>query len=373
MDKTTLISLVSDQTLPNVELIKEFKERIDKYLFVHSTKTQTNVEWIVRACELDTNQVTRLLVNPFDWQDIEEKLKNYEFEDENYILNITGGTKLMILVFQEFFKNLGASIYYVTGQNLTYVKTFPALGQRTFQFTKKINLHEYLYSYGFEIKPGTPSNTYIEAKSILNFFLHRLSDDSVKAINILRNHRSKPFKIAQSPEVAGFIEMLNYQPINPNKLTKYDNKYLSGDWFEEYVYYSIKQELNLADDEIGTGYNLFKKNTPNEIDVIFIYNNKLHIIECKTSVFDERILPSGGIKRINLLPEIIYKCDALRGKFGLFAYSAILTLEELKTSDGIPLENFSVHFERADGSQIKIISRNDIIGKSTFKELLNIK
>jgi len=373
MDKTTLISLVSDQTLPNVELIKEFKERVDKYLFVHSTQTEKNVEWIVRACGLDTIQVSRLLVNPFDWKDIEEKLMNYEFEDQNYILNITGGTKLMILVFQEFFKNLGASIFYITGQDLTFVKTFPALGQRTFKFSKKINLHEYLYSYGFEIKPGAPLHTCSMANEILNFFLNILSEESVKAINILRNNRSKSFEITQSSEVAGFIKALNYQPKNPNKLTKYDNKYLSGDWFEEFVYYSIKQELNLADDEIGTGYNLYKKNAPNEIDVIFIYNNKLFIIECKTSVFDERILPSGDIKRINLLPEIIYKCDALRGKFGLFAFSAIITLEELNVSDGIPMEDFKVHFERADVSRIKIISLNDIKGKSTFKELLNIK
>lgn len=38
--KTLLISLVSDQTLPNVQLIKEFKKEVTDYLFISTEKME---------------------------------------------------------------------------------------------------------------------------------------------------------------------------------------------------------------------------------------------------------------------------------------------------------------------------------------------
>jgi len=106
MARKILISLVSEQTLPNLELIKEFKEIMNEYIFIHSAQTINETNWIIKAAELE-NPVLRE-VNAFDITDIETKLKNFNFSDDEYYLNITGGTKIMILVFQEFFKNLGA-------------------------------------------------------------------------------------------------------------------------------------------------------------------------------------------------------------------------------------------------------------------------
>ena len=370
MGKNVLISLVSDQTIPNVELIKELNGEIDKYIFVHSTQTKPQLEWIIKATKIEQHDT--ILVDAFNLNDIEDKLSKYEFEDDNYYLNITGGTKLMIIAFQDFFKNLGAKIFYVTGHDLNYVKVFPAIGQRNFKLESKISLEEYLYSYGFEYKASSTHQDFDQSKRLLDFFLDTDTTIPVHLFEQFRLHRSKNFNISENPEVCEFLERIGLKPNNQNKLNKYENKYLSGEWFEEFVFYKIKEELNLSDKEIGTGYNLTKQNTPNEIDVIFIYKNKLYIIECKTSIFDNRMVSQEKTKKVNLLPEIIYKSDALRNTFGLFANTSIFTLEEIKNIDGTPIKNFEIHFNRAGLSRINIVSKRDFQSKSALKDLLKI-
>ncbi len=157
-----------------------------------------------------------------------------------------------------------------------------------------------------------------------------------------------------------------------SKLDKKETKYLSGDWFEEYVYFKIKAELNLNDDEIGTGYNLVKQNIPNEIDVIFVYQHRLYIIECKTSVIENRLMPDGSLKEFKFLPEVIYKSDALKNKFGLQANTSIFALEEIKNDDGTPCEGYKTHFDRAELSRINILSKQDFKSGNSIKNLLKI-
>jgi hypothetical protein len=372
MKNKVLISLVSDQTIPNVELIKEFQNDINEHVLISSKQTKEQMKWIINSTGIKNHK--HIEVDAFDINDIEQKLRNYEFEDCDYILNITGGTKLMIIAFLDFFKNLGASIYYLTGQNLQYIKIFPAIGKRDLHLRYRLSLEEYLLAYGFEFNYSQPYKDFYQSKKVLDYYLNNCSKEDFKeSINEIRQRRGKTLDFANSLNILGFLSEINYTIPSNKKLNKYDTKYLSGDWFEEYVFYKIKDELNLNEVEIATGVNLQKKGSPNEIDVLFVYKNKLYIIECKTSIFDIRILPNGKSKEINLLSEVIYKSDALRGKFGLFANTSIVTIDEIKNDDGTPIDKFKVHFERADLSRITIISRKDIIQKSFFKELLNIR
>ena len=322
MTKQILISLVSEQTIPNIELIKEFSSFIDQYLFVHSKQTTNQLEWIVKAVGIEKYE--KLEVNAFDIADIEKKLDAYEFQDDQYFLNITGGTKIMILTFQEFFKNLGAKIYYVTGQNLEYIKIFPMIGERKFQLKSSITLEEYLYAYGFEFKKSTPVKNFEQAEKLMSFFLENDIKCYFSPIDKIRKKRDKSLSYNNDPEIKHFIKIIDFLPSEDGKLNKYENKYLSGDWFEEYVYFKIKEELNLCDGEIGTGYNLIKQNTQNEIDVLFVYQHQLYIIECKTSVVENRLMPNNTFKEYKFLPEVIYKSDALRSKFGLHANTSIV-------------------------------------------------
>lgn len=370
MARKVLISLVSEQTLPNLELIKEFNEFIDQYIFVHSSQTVNETNWLLNASGI--KDPVLLEVNAFDIADIELKLRNFNFPDDEYYLNITGGTKIMILVFQEFFKNLGAKIFYVTGQNREYLKVFPVIGERKFQLSTKVTLDEYLSVYGFGITKNSPLKNMEDSEKLMDFFLCHDMREFIEPIERIREKRGKPIRYEQDEIINKYLDTIGFCPAEPGRLSKSETKYLTGDWFEEYVYFKIKAELNLDDTEIGTGYNLIKKGTPNELDVLFIYHHKLYIIECKTDVIELRTLPDGSKKEFKLLPEIIYKSDALRSKFGLFANTSIFTLGEIKSEDGKPLKGYETSFDRAELSRIKLISKRDFKSGESIKNLLKI-
>jgi len=356
MARKILVSLVSEQTLPNVELIKEFREDIDKYLFISTIKMSSQLKWICDTVEL--NDFDAIVVNPYDIKDIESKLNEYHFDEAEYILNITCGTKLMTTIVGDFFKNIGAKIYYVTGSNKEYLKVFPAFGERKFKLSKKILLEEYLKAYGFSFKKGSCLK---ESKVAKDFFSYYINIDEI-------------------PSLSDYIQNSKINLESKGKLSKFEVRYLTGDWFEEYVYYKVKEELNLSKDEIGIGYNLNKENVPNEIDVLFVFQNKLYIIECKTSFYETRqVLVKKNNETLeknidkNLLPEIIYKSDALRTKFGLFANTSVFTLGNIKDDNGEILENLKDHLYRAEISRIQIVGRNDVINNLNIRDVFGIK
>lgn len=376
MARKVLVSLVSDQTIPNVELIKEFEKEVYKNVFITTRQMQKQLQWIINATGIKTYNTIE--VNAFDTEDIEKQINSYDFGEDDILLNITGGTKLMSLIVSESFKNLLAKSYYVTGHNKTYIKVFPNRGERHFKLNYKLSLRVYLASYGFEYEDNCPYKDLDIAEKIFNFFIKNSYSILKETFEPVRIRRGRNMNITDQEKLSLFIEETGY-PAN-GKLTKNDTKYLSGDWFEEYVYYKIKNELNLNDNEIATGLNLKKEDTPNEIDVIFIYNHKLYIIECKTSIIEEksikRIREGKEVeekKDVKLLPDILYKSDALRNKFGLFSNTSIFTLEEIKDEKGGPVSGYETHFSRAELSNIKLISRRDLVKKDLLlKEILNI-
>ena len=369
--KSILISLVSDQTIPNVELIKEFGAQITEHLLVHTSQKTDQMQWIIDATKIENYKT--LEVNAFDVADIEQKLKSFDFPDGQYFLNITGGTKLMILVFQEFFKNLGARIYYVTGRDCEYVKVFPALGERRFKLQASLSLEEYLTAYGFEIKAGKLMGTEEQANRILEYFLKHPLSDHLSELELIRDNRGKNLSLDGKQELSDFIDRIGFEPVTTGKLSKVETKYLSGEWFEEFVYFKIKKELGLTDSEIGTGYQLKKQGSPNELDILFIYRHQLYIVECKTSVVYYSPQPDGTMRHVKFLPEVIYKSDALRSKFGLFANTSIFTLEEIKNENGTPIKGYETHFQRAELSRINILSKRDFQSGNQLTELLKIK
>ena len=368
MSRKVLVSLVSDQTLPNVELIKEFQSEINHHLLIHSKEKIDQVNWILQACQLNDESMYSLLeVDVFNIEDIENKLKSYAFNDDEYILNITGGTKLMILVLQEFFRNYGAKIFYLTGKNCEYIKTFPINGKRRFKLESKIALDEYLAAYGFIIKSkGRIQRDFEQSKRIF-----KLVKDGGDLSVTRKITRGAKMSISSQIEIKDFISEIGFKPNIEGELSKQETKYLTGEWFEEYVYLALINEFGFSEDEIGIGYQLRKKDTPNELDIMFVLSHKLYIIECKTSVFN-RVIINEKEKNKNLLGEIIYKSDALKNKFGLFANTYVLTLSELKDDTGNPLNENKEYFNRAELSKVKIISRKDIFSNKTLKEILDI-
>lgn len=359
--KTLLISLVSDQTLPNVQLVKEMKKEVTDYLFISTEKMEKKGcrRWIEKAAALDKNssKLNHIVVKEFSFDDIGEKLDEFDFSAyEKLILNLTGGTKVLTLVAHDYFKQMGAEVYYVTGFNNEFIKIFPGRFKQINLFSSKINIADYLYAYGFDFELSDKSNIDEHYTNYLfNKYLENGFADYSDELNFLRSKRDNGVKTLSTAKInlSYFLKYIDYKPIESNKLSSTEVKYLTGDWLEEYVGNRIKNELSLSDEELFVGVTLYKElsqqqsnnvqellgegvllsdSSPNnEIDVMFVYNNKFYTIECKTSIINQVVngLNENGsqkFKQSNILGETIYKADYLKNRFGLFAKSVILTL-----------------------------------------------
>lgn len=359
--KTLLISLVSDQTLPNVQLVKEMKKEVTDYLFISTEKMEKKGcrRWIEKAAALDKNssKLNHIVVKEFSFDDIGEKLDEFDFSAyEKLILNLTGGTKVLTLVAHDYFKQMGAEVYYVTGFNNEFIKIFPGRFKQINLFSSKINIADYLYAYGFDFELSDKSNIDEHyTNHLFNKYLENGFADYSDELNFLRSKRDNGVKTLSTAKInlSYFLKYIDYKPIESNKLSSTEVKYLTGDWLEEYVGNRIKNELSLSDEELFVGVTLYKElsqqqsnnvqellgegvllsdSSPNnEIDVMFVYNNKFYTIECKTSIINQVVngLNENGsqkFKQSNILGETIYKADYLKNRFGLFAKSVILTL-----------------------------------------------
>ena len=401
MGKTLLVSLVSDQTIPNVQLIKLLNTEITDYFFI-STKGMEDKgtrKWIENACHINGE---RIEVNQFSFADIEAKLSEYDFEKyDKIVVNLTGGTKIMTLVAYDFFKNRGADIYYITGLNNEYIKIFPVKKNSISSFPDSITLEEYLTSYGFTVKKSPLSGVSFEkteklfkAYAAVNFM------DYSEAVRLINSKRGKVLKGDDFLVVASFLEAIRFEPETAGCLSKKETKYLSGDWFEEYVGLRIKKELNLLDEDICISIEL-KKALPqktrnealallgevsetdsnNEIDVIFMYNNKFYSIECKSDIVAFRTVYKDGKsveKPYNILGETIYKSDSLAKRFGLFANTTIMTMTdfiEYCKSEDLGEHKNKIHemegiVNRANLSNIKLIDKKMLMSSESLFNLL---
>lgn len=331
MLNTIAVIIISDQTVQNVQFIKEFNSQIKQYLFV-TTKAMEEKgcsKWIIKTLQLNQEKVQLIQVDEFNLEDISEKLQKVYQENSKYLVNITGGTKLMSIAVNNFFQNKpNAIIYYLTGRNNQFLN----LTQREKNFLKsQITLEEYLKSYGIVINPNRQGKPIEDAKTSQSFYNEFLKGDAenIQLLQSLRdyiqekNKKAKEIEVKEFPGLKKLLEAISFSC--KDKISRKTAEYLTGKWLEEYVYYRITQKLNLSEEYIRVGLYLQKEGiskTENDFDVIFVLKNELYIIECKTS---------HKVGRENKLKEYIYKLDALQKEFGLFAKSFIFTLGDLPT------------------------------------------
>lgn len=409
MEKQLLISLVSDQTIPNVQIIKEFGNSKTDYKFLLTKGMQRKgiVQWIVDATQIKAFQ--DIFVDEYSVADIENELQKIDYSEySRIIVNLTGGTKMMVLSVFDFFRNKqNTEMYYVIGIGNAYQKIVDR-GCEQKVFSCSISLEEYLKSYGFSIKKAQPSGISLEqTEKIYNHYINGDFSRYTDSLNFLRERRGKVITDTDFVTIKDFLETIEYYPAKEGTLSKLETKYLTGEWFEEYIGAKIKCDLELTDNQILVGTQI-RKDVPlrqelnsvptllgleekeeglgNEMDVMFVKDNRFYVIECKTSIIatiskprrnkdekEQQLMDNTIKEEKNILGETIYKSDALRTKFGLFAKSYIFTLSDLKqyvANDNNKAKHMSDLLKRASLSNIKIVDRGLLIKAKNMRNLL---
>ncbi len=363
-----LVSLVSDQTIQNLMLIKEIE--VDDYILISTSKMEKDGKsvWIENALKRTPNSIKRIIVNENSVNDTIKLFKNQISENNNYLVNITGGTKLMSIAVYEYFSKLNSRIFYIPfGKNL-YVNIFPEENQEPQKINYRSEVKEYLDAYGINIiSKDTNKLVQPDFQHTDDFFKFytdiKLEDFQI--LDSLRKYRGKKKEV--DGLIGRFLHNCNYQSlstIEKKELDKYDINYLTGGWFEEWVYNFLKKELNLPESHIALSINIIKSNADNEIDVAFTYGNILNVIECKTAIFE-----TNSESQNKLFNETIYKLAALKKDFGLTVQAYIFTLSSLRDSTGNIAE---VYQKRADVLGIKLIDKEILTDKEKLSSVITM-
>jgi len=163
-----IVSLVSDQTIPNIIFIKSNPD-VAKLVFISTEKMESNkkTEWIKKSVQIGMDtckiKIETIMVNEDNIFTIKEELKNKlscEKED-NILVNLTCGNKIMSLATYEFFKEKSFSnqnqnniqMYYLSAGNNIFNIIFPATQNNNSQDYLQggfCNIKEYLTAYSIE-------------------------------------------------------------------------------------------------------------------------------------------------------------------------------------------------------------------------------
>jgi hypothetical protein len=322
-----LISLISDQTIPNVLFIKEYEGQVDSYVFVTTDKmeTQGKLLWILKATGITAEQYQKAIVIEDDLISIDRTLNalNLTYEDD-YILNLTGGTKIMSIGVYNYFLHRNSEIYYIPiGKNISR-KIFPPVQQREFPITYRTDLITYLTSYGIEVINADAINHLSKSETFTKLFFDRNYSKNKELKNLFdykENTKRDSCIRVELPNLFKWLEQIDFPFESRGILSKKEIFYLSGGWLEEYTYTKIKTVLNLSDKDIGLNISIKRQKVSNEFDVMFVLNNTIYVFECKT-----------GLTRKDLYEEAVYKLAALRKDFGLFVNSYIVTMTEIRNT-----------------------------------------
>lgn len=375
MGKKVIVSIISEQSVPNMILIKNNMD--SKYFINIVTDGMTdNNTYLINALNPKnnaeiSNKFEKIKIQASIENNIEkirvsiDSLKNIYDEADQILVNITGGTKILSIAlyqyFNEFYKNKSMLLYL----NIDYISTsYNILGKyEKLDMPQSVTLEEYLTSYGIEIvnnedtKPKYPQNcaNLLVSHSTTNkgkFNNHSIKDVK-KALANFMNELNEKFekqedshnaKLNINEELAlcndkikkysnSIIEYINFlhdtikDMPDINNITYNTLKYINSEYFEEYLYYNIKSILPYKDnmeDYLKTGVKIkinnsrrkANKNIPNdqELDILFMYNNAIYYIECKTYT---------GSKIIH---ESIFKQAAVSNMIGLKKTNSFITL-----------------------------------------------
>ena len=318
----TIVSIVSAQPIPNYLVIKELYKPSDELLFIATTKTQDKIDYIVDTLKCDAT-ITRVILKEGDeerWANMCQTIELALSPDKQYAVNLTGGTKYMALAAQNVFEKHNSTFYYIPNPKnvmLSSMKEIP--------ISTRVNIVDYMALHGHNISTSKPIRDFGTAKRMLALFAHNFNSSDFEIIDKLRYYRdTKPIKISEIetkedtpkrpsiPNLSTLIDKIKLVCEKDGQLTKYEVRYLTGGWFEEYVYFLIQTKIKPTDIALGVKLN----STDNDLDVVFTFGNKLFVIECKT-----------GVDKIAMLNQIVYKSSALKEYLkGISAQSFIFAL-----------------------------------------------
>lgn len=315
------VCLVSAQPIPNLIPLKMEALKPDKVVLLVSDDMKVQAERLKHVTKDWGITVEVYPISPFDLESARETCLNLltELENEEVVLNFTGGTKVMALAAVDVFKAIEKPMLYVDTQNRKILYFAPGL--QHIEFKSVIKVKPYLAAYGQEIVEDDTAKTRTDNhRALIESLVNRINHFE-KVIGTMNYYSARARDSKQFPhkekiekeklswplfmELVKLFEDNGIVSLQGEYIcygTEDDAKLASGGWFEEYVFRTVS---SLHPTDLHTGV---KVSSNNEYDVVFTNNNQLYLIECKTKKFDSEDDARNA--------DPIYKLDSLKDAAG---------------------------------------------------------
>jgi hypothetical protein len=373
------VCLISDQQAPNLlpaldPVIGPKDKKVVMLVSKEMKKNAGRLEGVLKRHGFDSQSfITRLdIEDPYDYEKIWYKLTEFldrpEIREGKIALNLTGGTKIMALAAQSAFAAARRPMFYLdeSTNNVIILEDGQTGHSEKQPLSVKLQLKDYLSVYGYETKPAAaPLSKTKFAKELIDnpqTYENALSRLNGEVNNAIKRSPSKcDFYFPATDEEVKVLEPLlklcaDHELIKPPVVTHGNcllsfasesaRKYVCGGWLEEYVFTilgtkGLKEKIQGK--EMDLNILIGPKNTENNLDVVFMADNRLHIIECKTGrLEDDKAMP------------VLDKLRNLKSRTGLKTKALLASWRALDDKKNLPNKN------RADEYGIKVIQKDDL-------------
>ena len=304
--------LFGEQRMPALLSIRQFESA--HHIFVNSKDyPATGMRAFIGSRDLH-----ELFVDPWDDRSVHERITELakQFPEKTRIgINLTGGTKLMFAGALSAARELGAVPFYFDSKNRR-VTFIDSLRREKIKRIDSIETFLRLNSDGLDISNSSVMTEMSPDRQFLTktLWVHREKLRRFYKELIDYNQSFKPFEICRD----GFdfkLDNLERAVIKGYGLDLVFEewsdfaKYLSGGWFEEFVYMQCKPYEDsgvIQDWRINVKLNLKQENgwsnsnggEYNELDITFTDGYSLYIVECKAgNVTQEQIMKLQNLVR----------------------------------------------------------------------------
>jgi hypothetical protein len=342
----TLVNIFDAQEpLAAYLFLKQYYEEGDRLLFISTKEDRNAVAPYAALFQIPDEMIDYVWFqrsqDSYIYERICRKLRSRLSPEVRYWVNLAGGSRYSALAVQHVFVGFNAKFFYVqTRENVIVSSVFDDSINDNDDIIEPIryrmSLAEYFKLNGLNHDLNdhrhTPIRTADDAQRIFDCFKRRrMSNRAFNAIDQLRvQYRGTRRDLAirdimfGSPNrrepVPGIRELLadfGFVSEHPDHLTPKEIDYLTGGWFEEWVYYTLLALVHPQQIALGVRISRPGSQHNNELDVVFIKANTLFVVECKT-----------GVATDHMFNEIVYKVSALKEVIlGMACQSYIFTLK----------------------------------------------
>ncbi len=309
-----LLCLLSGQHVPNLLSVHHFMP--DQLVLVETPgmlKHQA-ADNFLQALELGGRDFRqRSVIQPLDSEDCLDSVsralqKAFErFPTDEWIINLSGGTKPMSIAAYEFFKDKAARLVYI---NVPRPNELLGLDGKPAEVCDyRPSVVEFLAGYGFErrkdaqavteaecrarslwpsacqIAATCPERTLLTVGDLQDPEAKKLWDKARKKGLELQPQHVRDLPAGVLSEIAGGLGLSLQQGALVGKLDKYGVEFLTGGWLEVFLWGLLDRcaaDLGIWDVRLGTQFGKVGIETDSEFDIAFMHRYRLAIVECKS-------------------------------------------------------------------------------------------